>query len=82
MLVESKLNFKRMVLSRINELEGMLNITGKICMFNFQGIQNQIKTPFVDLVMTKIIKKGQNYKFESFYSYIFVMSKCLLTSNS
>jgi hypothetical protein len=55
-----KPNFKCIVLSRINKLEGTSYITEKICMSTFQYNWNHIKVTFVYLSITKTVIKGQN----------------------
>ena len=60
MLAELKPNFKRMVLSRFNELEDVSYITENVWMSNFQCNYNCINNLFVAPIMTKTVAKGQN----------------------
>jgi hypothetical protein len=60
MLAESKLNFKHMVLSRLNKLEDIPYIIRKLWMSSFQLNLNHIKIYSKDLVMTRTIAEGQN----------------------
>jgi hypothetical protein len=52
-------NLKRMVLSRLNELEGVLYTIGKVWMSSFQPNWNHITIQSVAPVMNKRVTKGQ-----------------------
>jgi len=52
-------NLKRMVRSRLNELEGMPYIVGKTWKSSFHPNENHIKILSVAPVMTKRVTKGQ-----------------------
>jgi len=67
-------NFKWMVLSRLNELEGMLYIIGVIWKSSFQHNQNCIQIWLVAPVMIKTVLKGQTVLFESSYPNPCVMA--------
>jgi len=59
-LAALKPNFKRMVLSRLKELEGVTYTVGKVWKSSFQPNWNHIKMKHVALVMIKKkVAKGQ-----------------------
>ena len=55
-----------MVLSQLNELEGMPYFIGKLWIYTFQYNYKCITIPFLALIMTKTVVKGQNWQIEIF----------------